>query len=78
MYPHEISQDFVSLLTYSRNHCCQLFSEIIFPKINVLHLMTFRFDVTHLRRMKVILQVMVGCKVFHNSTSTLRIEALCK
>lgn len=40
--------------------------------------MAFRFDVTHLRRMKVILQVMVGCNVFHNSTSTIRIEALCK
>lgn len=77
MYPHEISQNFVYLLTCITNHCCQLFSAIIFPKTNVLHFLTFRFDATGLRRTKVILQVIMGRKVFHNSIPTIRIQALC-
>lgn len=38
-----------------------------FPKKNVLHFVTFRFDASGLRRTKVILQVIMGCKSFHNS-----------
>lgn len=54
------------------------FSAIIFPKTNVLYFVTSRFDVTGLRRTKAILQVIMGCKVFHNAIPTIRIQVLCK